>query len=262
MHTYTEPCTCPEVPDRIPLQLGKNQIVGIVEPTPVPGLVVAPRVGRDIVTGQWRFTGQWGLFHVASGCEVFSGPTGGAPGHVRDAAVFLGKYGIDWTLPTAELCDQYGFWETVRAVATELAMAVHEGRPLCPKESSWRCCKPAWQVVLRDIHGDEVEVYTDLTYAEAEDVAVELGMAHGLHDPSQPRGVVVEVTVERGADSEWELICAHPACPEVLAYDDPIGPVRLADRAVLEEMATADEWRQIDARRWLCPYCHPLYQQG
>ncbi|TDD01283.1 hypothetical protein E1181_25600 [Saccharopolyspora terrae] len=262
MHTHTDPRTRPEVPNRIPLQLGKNQVVGIVEPTPVPGLAVAPRLRRDIVTGQWRFTGQWGLVHVASGCQVFSGVTGGAPGHVRDAAVILGEYGIDWTLPAAELRDQYGVRETVRAVACELERAVEDGRPVCPKVSSWRRCTPAWQVVLRDAEGNEVEAYADVTYADAEDVAVELGVAHGLHDPSQRRGAVVDITVQRGVDSEWELACAHRDCPEVLAYFDPVGPVRLANRALLEEMATADEWRRIDERRWLCPDCHPLYQQG
>lgn len=262
MDTYTNPSSRPEVPNRVLLQLGKNQVVGIVEPTSVPGLAVAPRLRRDIVTGQWLFTGQWGLIHVESGCQLFIGVTGCALGFVRDAAVILGKYGIDWTLSAAELRAQDGVRETVRAVGDEVDLAVQEGRPVCPKASSWRRCAPAWQVVLHDAQGDEIEAYADVTYVDAEDGAVELGNAHGLHDPSQRRGVVVDITVQRGVDSEWELTCAHPDCPEVLAYHDPSGPVRLANRAHLAEMAAADEWRRIDERRWLCPACHPLYPQS
>lgn len=247
-----------KVPAVVEHHTSDGAFTGAVEETAVPGLVVSPRLRRQPFTDQWSFTGGWAVVHASSGYLIAGLDTG--LGQAREAAELFGELGIDWTRSGEDVRANDSIGERVREVVDEVRQAVEEGRPVRTKATSWRPCPPGWEIVLRDSHGDEVTAFTEFTYADAEDNALELGNAHGLHDPSLRRSEVADITVQRAQDNGWELTCAQRDCLEALGNAAYGGPIRFDNRDLAAEMATAEGWRRIDHLRWLCPDCHPLYR--
>lgn len=250
-----------KVPAVIEHHTNSGFFVGVVEATAVPGLVVSPRLRQLPTTREWQFTGGWAVVHAGSG-YLIAGSLDVGLGQAREAAELLGELGIDWTQRGEDIRDSGSIREQVGEVVDEVRQAVEEGRPVRAKASSWRRCPPGWEIVLRDAHSDEIEAFTEFTYADAEDSAVELGNAHGLYEPFLRRGLVADITVQRARDSEWELTCARRDCPEALGHAAYGGPIRFATRSLLAEMASAEGWQRLDQLRWLCPDCRPLYHQA
>lgn len=241
--------------------MDRGPVTGIVEPTSVPGLVVAPRVERTLGGSQWRFTGRWSVVHAASGKLVFRAPDASL-GQARELAEMLGEYDLDWTRTGQEIVDD----DAARKAADEVARlaydALEQGRPIRLVASSWRQCPPPWLVTALNREQEVLDGYFCSNYPDAERMAIELAGDLKLDVATADKPWLIagwDVTVSRSEEPVWELGCAVEGCPEVLVDGEYDGPVRHTGRAWLSEIATADYWLALDERRWLCPECRDLY---
>ncbi|MFI0470939.1 hypothetical protein ACH347_43345 [Saccharopolyspora sp. 5N102] len=243
MHTPTTTTTPRRAPRSVP---------GIAEPTPTPGLVVTPHIEPDYRTEQWRFTGEW-CVRAASGVLVLA-CQGAGLGHAREAAELLARGSVDWTRPAEVLSAAPLALDAQRTVSRQVEAAIREDRPVLLHTTSWRQVPPPWLVDITHADGEWIESYDCPDYDSAERLAIELGRELGLL-----AGVCKEITISRLPEPLWELHCARRGCDSVLLNDEYEVPEQTSVRHDLAAAAEDQHWRQIDARRWLCTTCNPLF---
>ncbi|MGW4110182.1 hypothetical protein ACWEFJ_04835 [Actinosynnema sp. NPDC004786] len=227
-----------------------------------PGLVIVPAHHQTSP----RWTGGYRLVHLPSGLTV--GPSPLSLVYTRELAHLLARGG-DWTRPGDRVRADTTLRHHAVEVLYDLALARTNGLPLWWARPSWQRLPPPWLIdTPHPTTGDGPWLATNWT----EVVRLAEYTAAGGWAP-----IPDDAVVRRGEHTEWQLVCAAPACgttpgdpdrpPTVLTdWDDDIGdtyPMRHTRRAPLITHAREQHWRDHTRpngeQHWLCPPCADEY---